>query len=108
MGGFYSQYITTIDPVTFGFSFMIFTLVYMEVGGKGKFIGPIIGAIILGLLPEFARPLKNYEPFLFAIILIVVIFFMPEGMVGLPQRLKRIFRKNPGETISRDVEKEKV
>jgi branched-chain amino acid transport system permease protein len=106
MGGFYTQYITTIDPVTFGFSFMIYTLVYMQVGGKGKFIGPIIGAVILSLLPEFARPLKNYEPFLFAIILIVVIFFMPEGMVGLPQRLKGIFRKIAREKVTRNIEKE--
>jgi branched-chain amino acid transport system permease protein len=108
MGGFYSQYIATIDPVTFGFSFMIYTLVYMVVGGKGKFIGPIIGAVVLGLLPEFARPLKNYEPFLFAIILIAVIFFMPEGMVGLPQRLRKLFRKTARVKVVRDVEKEKV
>jgi branched-chain amino acid transport system permease protein len=93
MGGFYSQYIHTIEPKTFGFSFMIYTLIYMIVGGKGKFIGPIIGTILLSLLPEFARPLRHYEPFLFAIILVLVIFLMPEGLVGLPQRLKNIYRK---------------
>jgi branched-chain amino acid transport system permease protein len=107
MGGFYSQYINTIDPVTFGFSFMIYTLIYMQVGGKGKFIGPIIGAIILSLLPEFARPLKNYEPFLFAIILMLVIFLMPEGLVGLPQRLKNIYRKISKRRASIVIEKEK-
>ncbi len=93
MGGFYSQYINTIDPVTFGFSFMIYTLIYMLVGGKGSFIGPIIGTIILSLLPEFARPLKNYEPFLFALILVTVIFLMPEGLVGLPGRVKNLYRR---------------
>jgi branched-chain amino acid transport system permease protein len=108
MGGFYSQYIHTIEPKTFGFSFMIYTLIYMEVGGKGKFIGPIIGTIILSLLPEFARPLKNYEPFLFAIILVLVIFLMPEGLVGLPQRLKNIYRKIRQRRASIVMEKEKV
>ena len=108
MGGFYSQYINTIDPVTFGFSFMIYTLIYMLVGGKGKFIGPIIGAIVLSLLPEFARPLKNYEPFLFALILVVVIFLMPEGIVGLPQRLKYFYRKIIKGKISPNVEREKA
>ncbi len=108
MGGFYAQYIHTIDPVTFGFSFMIFTLIYMEVGGKGKFIGPIIGSVTLSLLPEFARPLKNYEPFLFAVILVVVIFLMPEGMVGVPQRLKNIYRLIPRRRTTAARENEKA
>jgi len=108
MGGFYSQYINTIEPKTFGFSFMIYTLIYMVVGGKRKFIGPIIGTIILSLLPEFARPLKNYEPFLFAIILVLVIFLMPEGLVGLPQRLKNVYRKISKRRASIAMEKEKV
>jgi branched-chain amino acid transport system permease protein len=108
MGGFYSQYINTIDPVTFGFSFMIYTLIYMQVGGKGKFVGPIIGAAVLSLLPEFARPLKNYEPFLFAIILVLVIFLMPEGVVGLPQRLKNIYRKITKQRASNIMGKEKA
>lgn len=93
MGGFYGQYINTVDPVTFGFVFVIYTLIYMQVGGRGKFIGPIIGTAVLVLLPEFARPLKNYLPFLFALILVAVIFFMPEGLVGLPQRIKNFYRK---------------
>ncbi len=93
MGGFYSQYINTVDPVTFGFTFVIYTLIYMQVGGRGKFIGPIIGTVVLVLLPEVARPLKNYLPFLFALILISVIFFMPEGLVGLPRRIMNFYRK---------------
>jgi branched-chain amino acid transport system permease protein len=108
MGGFYSQYINTIDPVTFGFSFMIYTLIYMQVGGKGKFIGPIIGSVILSLLPEFARPLKNYEPFLFAVILVLVIFLMPEGLVGLPQRLKNMYQSISKRRASIVIKKEKV
>jgi branched-chain amino acid transport system permease protein len=108
MGGFYSQYINTIDPVTFGFSFMIYTLIYMQVGGKGKFIGPIIGAVVLSLLPEFARPLKNYEPFLFAIILVLVIFLMPEGLVGLPQRFKNMYQSISKRRTPIVIKKEKV
>jgi branched-chain amino acid transport system permease protein len=108
MGGFYSQYINTIDPVTFGFSFMIYTLIYMQVGGKGTFIGPIIGAVVLSLLPEFARPLKNYEPFLFAIILVLVIFLMPEGLVGLPQRVKTLYQNMSKRRASVVIKKEKV
>jgi branched-chain amino acid transport system permease protein len=105
MGGFYAQYIHVIDPVTFGFTFVIYTLIYMQVGGKDKFIGPLIGTIILSLLPEFARPLKNFEPFLFAIILVLVIFLMPEGLVGLPARIIKFYRKITMQKASGAVKK---
>jgi hypothetical protein len=39
------------------------------------------------------RPLKAFMPFFYATVLIVVIFFMPEGMAGLPEGLKRVVRK---------------
>lgn len=87
MGGFYSQYLSTISPDTFNFIFAVNILIYMMVGGEEKFIGPIIGAVVLTLLPEVARPLKNYTTFLFAGVLMLIIFLLPEGIVGLPRRL---------------------
>ena len=92
-GGFYSQYISAINPDTFSFLFTIYLLVYMTVGGAGRFIGPILGAFILTIFPEVARPLKALVPFFFAALLMVVIFFMPEGMAGLPERLKKMVSK---------------
>lgn len=89
MGAFYSHYISAINPDAFSFLFTIYVLVYMTVGGEKRFIGPILGAAVLTILPEVARPLKAFMPFLFAAVLIVVIFFVPEGMVGLPKLLKR-------------------
>ena len=87
IGAFYAQYISTLDPTAFSFLFTIYILIYMIVGGAGSFLGPIIGAAFLTLVPEVARPLKSYMPLLFAAILMVIIFFMPEGLVGLPKRL---------------------
>ncbi len=86
-GGFYAQYISTINPTTFGFLFTIYVLIYMVVGGTRRFIGPIIGAFIFSLLPEVLRPLKEFQPYFFAGSLMLIIFFMPEGLVGLPKRL---------------------
>jgi branched-chain amino acid transport system permease protein len=67
----------------------------MIVGGAGSFLGPIIGAAFLTLVPEVARPLKSFMPLLFAAILMVIIFFMPEGLVGLPRRLSRLLGRRP-------------
>jgi branched-chain amino acid transport system permease protein len=58
-------------------------------GGMEKFTGPILGAIILTLLPEVFRGLKEFEPFIFAGVLMLIIYFLPEGLISLPERLKR-------------------
>jgi branched-chain amino acid transport system permease protein len=92
-GGFYTHYISAINPDCFGFLFTIYILIYMTVGGDKKFIGPILGAFVLTILPEVLRPLKAFMPFFFAAVLMAIIFFMQEGLVGLPGRLKKAFRR---------------
>lgn len=87
VGAFYSQYISAIAPDSFGFMFTVYTLVYMVAGGQKSFMGPILGAIVLTLLPEVTRSFKEYVPFFFAAVLIAVIFFVPDGIAGLALRM---------------------
>jgi branched-chain amino acid transport system permease protein len=95
IGAFYAQYISTLDPTAFSFLFTIYILIYMIVGGQHSFLGPIVGAAFLTLVPEVARPLKSYMPLLFAAILMAIIFFMPEGLAGLPRRLLKLVWRRP-------------
>jgi branched-chain amino acid transport system permease protein len=88
-GAFHSQYISAISPDGFSFLFTIYILVYMTVGGQESFLGPIAGAVVLTILPEATRVFKEYVPFFFAAVLIAVIFFMPEGIVGIPSRIRK-------------------
>ncbi|HUJ68267.1 MAG TPA: branched-chain amino acid ABC transporter permease [Syntrophorhabdales bacterium] len=97
LGAFYSHYISAINPDAFAFLFTIYILIYMTVGGENRFFGPILGAAVLTILPEVSRPLKAFEPFVFAAVLIAVIFFVPEGMVGLPKMLNRALRSSEKE-----------
>jgi branched-chain amino acid transport system permease protein len=87
-GGLYSQYLGIITPNGFGFIYSVYIMIYVIVGGNRRFAGPIIGAVILTILPEVARPLKAYQPFIFAGILMLVIFLLPDGLVSLPQKIK--------------------
>ena len=97
MGGLYVQYVSAVDPTVFGFLPTIYMLIYVIVGGEGSFIGPPIGAALLTVLPEVARPLKNWMPVMFAAILMLIIFLMPEGLVGLPRRIWNLFRRKTRE-----------
>ena len=89
-GAFYGQYMQGLNPGAFGFLFCIYTVIYMVVGGAGNFVGPVLGAIVLTLLNDLLRPLAQFQPLFFAAVLLVVVFFMPEGLVGLPGRSRRL------------------
>lgn len=93
VGSFYSQYINVVTPRSFGFFFAIYIVVYMIVGGAKKFSGPIYGAFILTILPEFIRALKEFQPFIFAGVLMAVIFFLPDGLVDLHRRMEELYEK---------------
>lgn len=97
MGGFYVEYVSAVDPTVFGFLPTIYMLIYVIVGGEGSFVGPMIGAAVLTILPEVARPLESWMPLLFAAILMAIIFLMPEGLVGLPRRLMNLFKRKSKE-----------
>jgi branched-chain amino acid transport system permease protein len=88
--------LTTDVTAMFGMLMSIYVVIYMVVGGQAKFAGPIIGAVILTLVPEFARPLKEYQPIIFGALVIFIIFFMREGLIGLPYYLPLWLRKAVG------------
>ena len=91
-GGLYSQYNSVITPSAFGFVYSMYVLIYMIVGGGQSFLGTILGAVILTFLPEVARPLKAYQPYIFGGVVILVMFFLPGGLVTLPRRIMTLLK----------------
>jgi len=84
-GAGYAHYNTVLSPASFGFMATLWLVMYVLLGGIKSFAGPIIGTTILVLLPEFARDLKVYSPYLSAFLLLIVVFLMPQGLVSLPK-----------------------
>ena len=52
---------------------------------RSKFLGPIIGSIVLVIIPEYFRSLSSYAPFVTAAALIIVVYFLPGGIVSIPE-----------------------
>ena len=75
--------LTTDATAMFGMLTSIYVVIYVVIGGQGSFAGPIIGAVVLTLLPEIFRPLKEFQPIIFGALVIFIIFFVREGLVGL-------------------------
>jgi branched-chain amino acid transport system permease protein len=72
----------------FGVTMSIYLLVYMVVGGKDYFVGPLVGTAVLTLLAEETRFMQQYQPMIIGAIAILVMIFMPAGLVGIPRQLK--------------------
>jgi branched-chain amino acid transport system permease protein len=79
-GALQSLYAYSVQPTQFDFAFMVATLTAIILGGRRSLMGPAIGAAILTLLPELARPLAEYRPLVNGLILILVVVFLPQGV----------------------------
>ena len=88
-GVIYASYVSYIDPTTASLDESILLLCMICVGGMGNFRGPIIGAIILILLPELLRltPMPqsvaaNFRLMAYGLLLIIMVHFRPQGIAG--------------------------
>jgi branched-chain amino acid transport system permease protein len=95
-GAFYTSYMGYIDPkVVFALhDISIVAIMVVMVGGVATFGGPIVGAFIMVMLAEVIRTIPKLgaaHHTLFGILLIVIIIYVPNGIVGDLPKLKKIF-----------------
>jgi len=92
-GSFYAVYVSFISPDSFKMldSFMIFAMPIL--GGIGTLVGPLIGALVLYVLPEATRVFAQYRMLWVGILLVVTMVTQPLGILGgfeaLAGRLRR-------------------
>jgi len=64
-------------------------LIMTLLGGMYSFFGPAIGAAVLYLLDVFTNQFTEYWPTVLGVILLAILLFLPEGIVGLAQKIRR-------------------
>jgi len=82
-GGLFATLQTYITPDAFSFDLSVTFFIAILVGGRGSILGPLIGNIVLTLLPEFAAPLVAWSTFLYAALLLGIVLAMPGGIAAL-------------------------
>jgi branched-chain amino acid transport system ATP-binding protein/branched-chain amino acid transport system permease protein len=80
-----------ISPSSFPFLQSILLLFGVMVGGAGSVLGPVIGAVIVVLLPELLSSLAEYRLLAFGVLLFLVLRVAPSGIVGLVEQLAAKF-----------------
>jgi branched-chain amino acid transport system permease protein len=86
-GAFYAHYTVFIGPKDFTVILTITLALYVCVGGLDRFSGPIVGTTVLLIVGEFFTGFGMYRVFLFTGLTIIVLLFMPTGLVSLPQKI---------------------
>ncbi len=81
-GSLYAHFLTFIMPVNFSFGQSIVILSMVVFGGIGTLRGPIMGAIVLGALPEISRPAMEYRTLLYGVLLLLLMRYQPDGILG--------------------------
>jgi branched-chain amino acid transport system permease protein len=82
-GGLYAHYVRFVSPEVFLFSYTVTMVIMVVAGGKGTLGGPIVGAVLFTALPEVLRAATSWQwqMLLYGVLLVLVLFFLPQGIV---------------------------
>jgi branched-chain amino acid transport system permease protein len=81
-GGLFAHIMGYIAPKNFDFMRSIEILVIVVLGGLGSITGSIVATIVLTVLPEALRGFAQYRMVLYSAMLIMMMLFRPQGLLG--------------------------
>ena len=82
-GGLFAPLSGFVTPQSFGMLQSILFVLVVMLGGAGSILGPLIGAVIVGLLPEILASLEEYRLLFFGTLLLLVLWAAPQGVAGV-------------------------
>lgn len=95
-GALYGHYLQFVSPDVLTFGVMITLVVMVLGGGMGTLWGPVIGAVIFTLGPEFLRAGDQYRLVAYGAIIVLLVRFMPGGLWGTGEQLLARWRAARG------------
>lgn len=82
-GGLFASLQSYITPDAFTVELSVLFFIAILIGGRGSILGPLLGTVLLTVLPEFAAPLVAWSTFLYAVLLLAIVLLMPGGIAEL-------------------------
>jgi branched-chain amino acid transport system permease protein len=86
-GAYFAALVQFIEPGPFHLTGSLMLLLMVIVGGAGRFFGPMLGAAIVVLLPEWLRFLKDWYLVMFGLAVVALMVWLPGGLLSIPERL---------------------
>jgi branched-chain amino acid transport system permease protein len=82
-GSLFVHIVGFVSPEVFGMSMVILGFTMLYVGGISTITGPLVGAVVINLLPEAVRGLKDYQDLVYGAALILLLIYAPAGLASL-------------------------
>jgi branched-chain amino acid transport system permease protein len=87
-GALFASLVEFIEPAPFTVGASIMMYLMVVVGGAGYFFGPLLGAAVGVLLPEWLRFAQGWYLFVFGSAVVMLMLWLPDGLLSVPDRLK--------------------
>ena len=87
-GALFASLVQFIEPAPFTVGASIMMYLMVVVGGPGYFLGPVLGAAVGVLLPEWLRFAQAWYLFVFGSAVVVLMIWLPDGLLSIPDRIK--------------------
>lgn len=97
-GSLYAHYVTFVNPPPFNIFFSLKLLMMVVIGGTGSVWGAFAGAALLTFLPEWLSFLEDFDVLAYGLLLLVIVMFLPDGLIGLVSRSHALALKIAGRT----------
>jgi branched-chain amino acid transport system permease protein len=82
-GSLFVHVVGFVSPEVYGLHMVVLAFTMLYVGGIGTAAGPVVGAVIISLLPEMFRELKDYQDLAYGAGLILLLIYAPKGLASL-------------------------
>lgn len=92
-GALFAHLYMFIDPTEFNFLKSVEIVTFVVLGGMGSISGVIMSTGILTVLPEALRAFSDYRMVFYSILLIVIMIFRPQGLMGTKELSLNVFKK---------------
>lgn len=87
-GALFAVLVQFIEPAPFNVNASIMMYLMVVVGGAGYFFGPVLGAAVGVLLPEWLRFAQGWYLFIFGVAVIALMLWLPDGLLSIPDRIR--------------------
>jgi len=105
-GCLYAHFVLFITPYDFPFALSASFIAMAALGGFGTLRGPVLGAVIVTVVPEYFRFIQNYRMLIYGSILIIILVFEPQGIIGNQSLLWKKIKKISMRSKVREVKNE--
>jgi branched-chain amino acid transport system permease protein len=96
-GALWGPFSRSVNPGLLGWQESGVAVFMTLIGGAGSFVGPMLGSVIYTFLQAVVKLYTVYWPLTIGTIILLIVLFLPGGVLGLLERRLKAGRKGGGE-----------